>query len=56
MIQPFQFRNFAVTKKNEDDAPPEKKTRSRAKKTIEPIEGEAGEIAKPKRMRKSKTS
>jgi hypothetical protein len=34
MIQPVQFRTFAVTKKNDDDAPPEKKTRSRAKKTI----------------------
>ena len=55
LLQPVQFRAFAVSS-NPDDVPPEKKTRIRAKKTPMATEEAAGEIAKPKRVRKSKTS
>lgn len=56
MLQQIQFRAFASIKKNDDDVPPEKKPRTRAaKKTIDPETVEAVEIAKPKRLRKSKT-
>lgn len=56
MLQQIQFRAFASIKKNDDDVPPEKKPRTRAaKKTIDLETVEAVEIAKPKRVRKSKT-